>query len=45
MPIQALRSVAEHFPTSALSVLTYRGAWRTLAHGKATLKRYEVPRD
>lgn len=44
-PSHLTRSVAEHFPTSALSVLTYRGAWRTLGHGKATLKRYEVPRD
>lgn len=36
-------TVAERFPTSALAVLTYRGAWRTLAAGKATLARYEIP--
>ncbi|MDQ7991568.1 MAG: histidine phosphatase family protein [Propionicimonas sp.] len=36
--------VAERFPTCALSVLTYRGGWRTLGDGKAVLKRYEVPR-
>ncbi|MFZ0529568.1 MAG: histidine phosphatase family protein [Propionicimonas sp.] len=36
--------VAERFPTAGLAVLTYRGAWRTLDAGKATLKRFEVPR-
>lgn len=35
---------AERFPTCALSVLTYRGGWKTLADGKAVLKRYEIPR-
>ena len=37
-------SVAERFPTAALAVLSYRGAWRTLGSGKATLQRYEIPR-
>lgn len=37
-------NVAERFPTSALAVLTYRGAWRTLGADKATLRRYEIPR-
>ena len=36
--------VARKFPTSGLAVLTYRGAWKTLSAGKATLKRFEVPR-
>lgn len=41
----ALRdATAEHFPTCALATLTYRGAWRTLAEGKAKLERYEIPR-
>ena len=37
-------TVADRFPTSALAVLTYRGAWRTLDAGKAKLRRYEIPR-
>lgn len=37
-------AAADRFPTSALAVLTYRGAWRTLGAGKATLQRYEIPR-
>ncbi len=36
--------VSAKFPTSGLAVLTYRGAWKTLAAGKATLKRLEIPR-
>lgn len=36
--------VAAKFPTAGLAVLTYRGAWKTLAAGKATLKRFEIPR-
>ncbi|HOC14505.1 MAG TPA: histidine phosphatase family protein [Propionicimonas sp.] len=36
--------VVRKFPTSGLAVLTYRGAWKTLSAGKATLKRFEVPR-
>ena len=43
-PSELTLQVAERFPTSALCVLTYRGAWRTLGEGKATLKRYEIPR-
>jgi phosphohistidine phosphatase len=36
--------VTAKFPTAGLAVLTYRGAWKTLAAGKATLKRFEIPR-
>lgn len=36
--------VAAKFPTAGLAVLTYRGAWKTLGEGKATLKRFEIPR-
>jgi phosphohistidine phosphatase len=36
--------VQAKFPTAGLAVLTYRGAWKTLAAGKATLKRFEIPR-
>ena len=43
-PSELTTRVAERFPTSALSVLTYRGAWKTLGEGKAVLKRYEIPR-
>ena len=43
-PSELTVKVAERFPTSALCVLTYRGAWRTLGEGKAALKRYEIPR-
>lgn len=43
-PSELTGQVAERFPTCALSVLTYRGAWKTLASAKATLKRYEIPR-
>lgn len=44
-PSHLTRAVEERFPTCALSVLTYRGAWKTLDEGKATLKRFEIPRD
>lgn len=43
-PSPLTEAVAERFPTAALAVLTYRGAWRTLAAGKAKLQRYEIPR-
>lgn len=43
-PSELSAAVADRFPTSALAVLTYRGAWKTLANGKATLQRYEIPR-
>ena len=36
--------VAAKFPTAGLAVLTYRGAWKTLSEGKATLKQFEIPR-
>lgn len=43
-PSPLASDVAERFPTSALAVLTYRGAWRTLGADKAKLQRYEIPR-
>ena len=36
--------VAAKVPTAGLAVLTYRGAWKTLAEGKASLKQFEIPR-
>ncbi|MGC3955945.1 MAG: histidine phosphatase family protein [Propionicimonas sp.] len=44
-PSDLTQEVAQRFPTAALSVLTYRGAWRTLGAGRATLQRYEIPRS
>jgi phosphohistidine phosphatase len=43
-PSDLTREVQERFPTCALSVLTYRGGWKTLDRGRATLKAYEIPR-
>lgn len=43
-PSPLVERVESKFPTSGLAVLTYRGAWRTLGPGKATLKRFEIPR-
>ncbi len=43
-PSELVDRVAAKFPTAGLAVLTYRGAWKTLAEGKATLKRFEIPR-
>lgn len=43
-PSDLLDQVEARFPTSGLAVLTYRGAWKTLGPGKATLKLFEVPR-
>ena len=43
-PSPLAERVASKFPTSGLAVLTYRGAWKTLAAGKASLKRFEIPR-
>jgi phosphohistidine phosphatase len=36
--------VETKYPTCGLAVLTYRGAWKTLSPGKATLTRFEIPR-
>ncbi len=36
--------VAKKFPTCGLAVLTFRGKWKNLAEGKATLTRFEIPR-
>lgn len=43
-PSGLTEKVAAKFPTCGLAVLTYRGAWKTLADGKADLKRFEIPR-
>lgn len=43
-PSPLVDRVDAKFPTAGLAVLTYRGAWKTLAAGKATLKRFEIPR-
>lgn len=43
-PSDLTERVARKFPTSALAVLTYRGAWKSLAAGKAKLQRFEIPR-
>ena len=43
-PSPLVDKVATKFPTSGLAVLSYRGAWKTLEAGKATLKRFEIPR-
>lgn len=43
-PSDLVDEITLKFPTSGLAVLTYRGAWKTLGPGKATLKRFEVPR-
>jgi phosphohistidine phosphatase len=43
-PNDLTERVQKKFPTCALAVLTYRGAWKTLGEGKATLKRFEIPR-
>ncbi len=43
-PNELLDQIEFKFPTAGLAVLTYRGAWKTLGPGKATLQRFEVPR-
>lgn len=43
-PNELTERIAHKFPTCGLAVLTYRGAWKTLGEGKATLKRFEIPR-
>ncbi|MGV8908772.1 MAG: SixA phosphatase family protein [Propionicimonas sp.] len=43
-PSPLTERIAAKFPTCGLAVLTYRGAWKTLTDGKATLKRFEIPR-
>ena len=43
-PSPLVERVQSKYPTAGLAVLTYRGAWKTLSAGKATLKRFEVPR-
>ncbi len=36
--------VREHFPTSALAVLSFEGDWENLAKGQGRLIRFEIPR-
>jgi len=43
-PSALVDKVQDHYPTAGLAVLTYRGGWKTLDAGKATLKRFEKPR-
>lgn len=43
-PSPLVNRVDVKFPTAGLAVLTYRGAWKSLRAGKATLKRFEIPR-
>ncbi len=43
-PSPVVERIEAKFPTAGLAVLTYRGAWKTLAEGKAMLQRFEVPR-
>jgi len=43
-PSPLTERVAAKFPTAGLAVLTYRGAWKTLTEGKATLTQFEIPR-
>jgi phosphohistidine phosphatase len=43
-PSDLLDQLTGHFPTSGLAVLTHPGPWKTLAAGKATLTRFEIPR-
>lgn len=39
------RRLAEHFPTGALAIVTFRGAWRTARPGSGHLAAFKVPRD
>jgi phosphohistidine phosphatase len=43
-PNELTELVAKKFPTSGLAVLTFGGQWKNLTEGKATLKRFEIPR-
>ena len=43
-PNEFTAQVREKYPTCALAVLTYRGAWKTLDEGKAQLKSFQIPR-
>lgn len=43
-PSPLVERIDAKFPTAGLAVLTYRGAWKTLTEGRATLQRFEVPR-
>lgn len=43
-PNELTAQVRAKYPTCALAVLTYRGAWKTLDEGKAQLKSFQIPR-
>jgi phosphohistidine phosphatase len=43
-PNELTERVAKKFPTCGLAVLTFRGKWKNLDEGKATLSRFEIPR-
>ena len=43
-PSELTSEAARHYPTGAIAVLSYGGKWSTLGPGKATLKRFEIPR-
>ena len=43
-PSPLTERIEQKFPTAGMAVLTYRGAWKTLDEGKATLQRFEIPR-
>ncbi|MFT4110356.1 SixA phosphatase family protein [Propionicimonas sp.] len=43
-PSPLTAKIEAKFPTAGLAVLTYRGGWKTLDAGRATLQRFEIPR-
>jgi phosphohistidine phosphatase len=43
-PGELAEKVAKKFPTCGMAVLTFGGRWENLKAGKATLKRFEIPR-
>ncbi len=43
-PSPLIERIEAKFPTAALAVLSYRGAWKTLGPGRASLTRFEIPR-
>lgn len=43
-PNELTELVAKKYPTSGLAVLTFGGQWKNLKKGKASLKRFEIPR-
>lgn len=43
-PNELTERVAKKFPTCGLAALTFRGKWKNLGEGKATLARFDIPR-